>query len=230
MTQYKNLHLYLIVPLVIVLLGFTPSYWLRFTDAPWRHHLHGLTATLWFLMLIVQPYLITRGHRDRHRVFGMFALIVAGGVAVSGLSVIQWNFASETMPEVAKYGLSLMDVLLVTGFLVALGMAIVHSGQLEDHARWMISTVFWGVSPGLVRVLFFPIILAGVENPGQWFPVALAAAGGLNMLMLGSIMFLERRAHPAYVFAAIGSLPQWLTLYFGSLDWWRVAADAIFKM
>lgn len=60
MNKYKNAHLWLLIPFVIVLLGFLPSYWLKFAEAPWRQHLHGITATLWFVLLIVQPYLVTR--------------------------------------------------------------------------------------------------------------------------------------------------------------------------
>ena len=62
LTQYRNTHLWLLVPFGIVLIAFLPSYWLAFAEAPWRQHLHGLTATAWFILLIAQPYLVTRGH------------------------------------------------------------------------------------------------------------------------------------------------------------------------
>jgi len=77
MLQYRNVYLWLLIPFSIVMLAFLPSYWLGFGDAPWRQHLHGLTATLWFCLLIAQPYLVTRGHVDAHRRYGMIALVLA---------------------------------------------------------------------------------------------------------------------------------------------------------
>ena len=78
MTRYRNTHLWLLLPFAVAVLGFVPSYWLRFFEVPWRHHVHGLTATLWFVLLVAQPYLISRGHAAQHRRYGMLALIVAG--------------------------------------------------------------------------------------------------------------------------------------------------------
>ena len=153
MREFRNAHLWLIIPCAIVLLGFAPSYWLRLADAPWRQHLHGLSATLWFLLLIAQPYLVTRGHVAQHRRYGMIALVVAGGVALSAYNVIPFTFEIVGLPDLAKYAFSFVDLLLILGFILAVVMAIIHAKKSADHARWMISTVFWALSPGLFRLL-----------------------------------------------------------------------------
>ena len=230
MTQYRNLHLWLLVPFVIVLLGFTPGYWSKFLDAPWRHHLHGLTATLWFVLLILQPYLITRGHARQHRVYGMFALILAGAVAGSALNMIPYNLVNERLPDTAKYGLSFIDIVLVPGFVIAVVMAVINVKRTEDHARWMISTVFWAVSPGLFRLLFLPVFILQVPDPGSKSPYLLAAAGGANIVVLAWLIFRDRRMHPAYVLAALGSLVMFVPMKVGDMQWWRTLADALFSM
>ena len=230
MNNYKNAHLWLLIPFVIVMIGFSRSYWGVFTEAPWRHHLHGLTATAWFLLLIAQPYLITRGHAKRHRLFGMIGLILAGGVAFSGLGIIPYNLINERMPEVARYGLSFVDVILVPGFVFAVIMAIINSKRADDHARWMISTVFWVVSPGLFRVLFIPAFMMGVKDFDTAAPIMLAICGIVNLLILGVLMYRAKRAHPAYLAAALGSLVFFLPMVVGNMMWWRNLADAVFTV
>ena len=230
MNKYRSTHLWLLIPFVVVIVGFLPPYWLRFTDAPFRQHLHGLTATAWFVLLIVQPYLVTRGHAAKHRLFGMIALLLAGAVAISALGTIPYNFVNERIPETGKYGLSFIDVVLVSGFAMAVIMAIKNARNVEDHARWMISTVFWALAPGTFRVLFIPLIVLGVEDIGSKTPFLLAGAGIANILVLLILMLRDRRAHPAYLSAAIGNLVMFLPMTVGNMQWWRTIADAVFKI
>lgn len=228
--RYKHTHRWLLIPLTMVILGFLPSYWMRFEEAPWRQHLHGLTATLWFVLLVTQPYLIAGGRTQSHRLFGMLALIVAGGVVISALGAIPYNFVNERMPDEAKYGLSFVDIVLVPGFAAAVIMAIKNGRNVDDHARWMISSVFWAVSPALFRLLMLPIFLLTGLGPDLVAPLALAAAGAANILILVILMWRDRRAHPAFVTAALGSLVLFTPVFVGNMQWWRNIADSLFTV
>ncbi|MDJ0653913.1 MAG: hypothetical protein QNJ40_07160 [Xanthomonadales bacterium] len=230
LNAYRNVHLWLLIPFVIIILGFLPTYWLQFSSAPWRHHLHGLTATAWFVLLIAQPYLVTRGHVRQHRLFGMLALVLAGGVIVSGLGAIPYNLVNERLPETARYGLSFLDLVLVPGFAAAVVMAVVSAKRPDDHARWMISTVFWAVSPGLFRLLLVPMFIIGVADVDATVPWVLGSTGVVNILVLGFLMLRERRAHPAYLLAAVGSLVLLIPMQIGQAEWWRAVANALFKI
>lgn len=226
--RYRHTHLWLLIPLSIVILGFLPSYWMRFAEAPWRQHLHGLTATLWFVLLVTQPYLIAQGRLQSHRLFGMLALIVAGGVVISALGAIPYNLVNERLPDEAKYGLSFVDIVLVPGFAAAVIMAIKNAGNVDDHARWMISSVFWAVSPALFRLLIVPFFLLTDFGPDLAAPLALAAAGAANILLLLVLMWRDERAHPAFVTAALGSLVLFSPALIGKMQWWRHIADSLF--
>jgi uncharacterized membrane protein YdcZ (DUF606 family) len=230
MERYKNVHLWVLIPFIIVMLGFLPSYWLKFTEAPWRQHLHGITATLWFVLLIVQPYLVTRGHIKQHRFYGMIALLLAGGVAISGLGAIPYNLVNDRLPDTAKYGLSFIDIILVPGFTIAVAMAVRSAKKIDDHARWMVSTIFWVVSPGLFRLLFVPLVIMKTPDIGSKTPLLLATAGIANILVLSYLMFRDRRMHPAYLFAATGSVVLFLPMTVGDMQWWRNLADSLFTI
>lgn len=225
---YKNAHLWMLIPFLLVLLGFVPSYWSKFFDAPLRQHIHGISATAWFLILVLQPYLITRGSKEKHRFYGMISLFVAGGVIFSALNVIPINFSGNT-PELPKYGLTFIDLVLVSGFSVSVFMAIKTARVVGDHAKWMISTAFWSLMPGLLRLMMVTTAIITNENPMPYAPFLLALCGVINIVVLTGLMYKSKRAHPAYILAAVGSLPM---LFIGSIvgmEWWRSLADGLFS-
>ena len=230
MERFRNAHLWLLIPFGVAILGFVPSYWLRFFEAPWRQHLHGLTATAWFVVVIVQPWLATRGRLARHRSLGLVGLMLAGGVITSALGAIPYNLANEAMAEPARYGLSFLDVVLVAGFTVAVLMAMRNVRSVEDHARWMISTVFWSIFPGLFRLSFVPLgLIYGEEIPVP-APVILMAMGVVNLLVISFLMYRDRRAHPAYVAVALATVVYFLPVPIAGMEWWRSVADALFRI
>ena len=57
-----------------------------------------------------------------------------------------------------RYSLALVDLISIIGFTLSEVLAIANSKDTQSHARWMISTVFWVLSPGTVR---FSLILFG---------------------------------------------------------------------
>ena len=64
MTKYKTLHLWMIIPMLVMQLGIFHDYWGDFSKNAWSVHVHYLTGTVWYFYLIIQPYFATHGHRD----------------------------------------------------------------------------------------------------------------------------------------------------------------------
>lgn len=225
MNEYRNLHLWFLIPFAIGILGFMRTYWFQFAEVPWRQHVHGLSATLWMLALVLQPFLITRLKAQAHRVYGMIALFLAGGVVFSALAAIPHNLLAVDRPDSYRYGLSLIDLILLAGFSAAVIMAVVQAKSMHDHARWIISTVFWAILPGLSRIVGF-FLVVGLNMPFS-LPQGLAVTGIVSCLVLFYLMYRDRRAHPAYVAAIFGSLSFLLSEQFAAMQWWRDLADAI---
>ena len=70
-------------------LAFWPGYLSVIPTSPPSYHLHGVTASLWLTLLIVQSWSIHHGHRTFHRTNGLvsltlFPLFLAGGAAIFG--------------------------------------------------------------------------------------------------------------------------------------------------
>ena len=87
--NYKNFHLWMLVPFAISILGFSYSYYTKLSSATFHQHVHGISATIWYILVIVQPYLIVRMQNvETHKMLGMIALIFAGIVAGSAFAII----------------------------------------------------------------------------------------------------------------------------------------------
>ena len=79
MMKYKNYHLWMLIPFVISILGFSYSYYFNLTNATFHQHVHGISETLWYVLVIVQPYLIIRKQSiQRHKTLGTIGIILAG--------------------------------------------------------------------------------------------------------------------------------------------------------
>lgn len=231
---YRNLHLAMAIGLLITLLGFAPSYFLNLRESTWYQHLHGISATLWMTLLVIQPYLATRGQLMRHRRFGIVALVMAGMVAASALAVVPFNIQnavdgthSPAAPATFLYGISFFDVVSVLGFLVAVLMATLSIRKLDDHVIWMGSTLFWVLSPGLSRLVAFSLLFT--VGLGELTLLDIVFWTSFPILaILGFLMIRLRRAHPALVFAAIGNAAIWLVAPIGGNNTWRTMCQAIF--
>ena len=234
MEKYRNAHIWLALAFFIALIGFARGYWLNFTNALWDWHLHGITATAWYLLVVIQPYLATRGKLKQHRYLGMLGLILAGGVALSALNVIDGNIKGahgETGPiatETFLYGVSLVDFISVVGFLISVVMAIRKVKVVDDHAMWMISTVLWAFMPAFGRLALLIMFMTGMVGDNSFVEI-LAMTTPVVFIIIAIISWRMKRLHPAMVFVGIGNLFYFFIAPVGNSEWWRSLADSIFK-
>lgn len=232
--KFRHAHRWLLIPLGITLLGFTPSYFLALGEASWQQHLHGISATLWFVLLIVQPWLATHGRLAQHRLLGPVGLVLAGMVIASALGVIPANIENAAdselppfFPPAFFYGISFVDLVIALGFAVSVVMAMINVRRPRDHALWMISTAFWALSPGLVRLMAFSMMFTvGVE--GRTLIDFVVVATFPIVVAIAAVMIRLRQAHPALVLVLFGNLLGLLVAWVGDNETWRAIADAVF--
>lgn len=162
MIKYKNLHIWMIIPMVIMQLGIFKDYWGDLTDNAWSVHIHYWTGTAWYLFLIIQPYYATHGQMARHRTYGIIGFFLAGGVCLTALSMMNRDIVT-TQKATAKpeqfgpfepwffFGVAAVEIVMMTAFGYAVIKSIIHRKQIEEHAWWLISTVFLIMMPALGR-------------------------------------------------------------------------------
>lgn len=233
MDKYKTLHLWLLIPFSIAVLGFMRSYYLNFTNASWGNHIHGISATVWFMFVIIQPYLATHGQLKRHRLYGKIGMFLAGAVFASALVMIpenirfaQTDIDSWIAPDFFLYGVSFFDFIAITGFGFSVTMAIIKSKQIDEHAIWMVSTVLWALMPALARFgLMFVLWFDGSLNFAELAMITTPAI----VITAGIIMYKLKRWHPAMVAVIIGHISVYLIIPLGNNQTWIDFATALFS-
>ena len=148
--------------MVVMQFGIFQDYWGDFSDNAWSVHIHYWTGTIWYLFLIIQPYYATHGKLDKHRTNGIIGMFLAGGVCLTALSMIHRDLvttqnALERPDQFGPFqpwfffGVAAVEIIMMTAFGYAVIKSIIHRKNLEDHAWWLISTVFIIMMPALGR-------------------------------------------------------------------------------
>jgi len=215
----------MVLPFFVAFAGFYFSYWSKLSEVPFHQHLHGLTATAWYLLLIIQPWLFHQKNLKLHRQVGFVGLFLAGGVVFSALQIVPNNIGNENLSTVLQYGLTWIDFMVILGFSSSIILAMLNSNNLPVHGRYMISSAFWALIPALSRLIYFPMIMTtGFPAPISFIAViyisiaaCVAAVGVLIWLDFRS----ENKVYRPYLLVIAGTLFYGLTfVYMGEAAWW----------
>lgn len=152
---YKNLGYFFLLLLPLVFLGFYKTYFGPFTNFGENItvyvHLHAFIATIWVLLLIVQPLLIAKKKLKIHRFLGKVSYVVFPLLILSFAPQIDRLISSDT-PQFVFFPFA--DSVLLVMFYV---LAIFNKRILYRHMRYMIgtATVFLGPALGRIGPHFF---------------------------------------------------------------------------
>lgn len=238
---YRSLALWMVLPMVIMQAGILRDYWGDFSDNAWAVHVHYWTATLWYLFLITQPWLATHGQIDRHRTWGMIGFFLAGGVALTALAALARDIVnaenSALHPDQFAafgpwffYGIAAVELVMMSAFTVAIIQAIRLRRSLEDHAWWLVSTVFIIMMPSLGRGLqFLWIMRLGPNDPVVVLTPLYVATGMIIALLFWAAHRYGRWNHPATLLALGVNLFNLLVEPLGRWPWLQGVLTMLLK-
>lgn len=178
------------VLLALVLIGFAPTLYLRFISdpapIPFYLHLHGMILTGWYLMLVVQAWLIRNGNAALHRKLGYwlagYGVIVACGGLLATLNVVprsqELGFTFDTematalpelgLPPGVTYlpfisGVVWANLGIVVAYALLLGAAVLQRQRRDWHKRFVVFASMALLPPALARISRWELF--GGENP-----------------------------------------------------------------
>lgn len=188
---------------IIVLIGFGPTYYLKFAfaNAPLPSllvHVHGLFMTAWIALFITQVYLVESKRVKLHMKLGIFGAVLAPVIvivgAMTGIASAARGGGVPGIPPLSFLIVPLGDV-FVFAFLFA-GAMYYRKKDIRSHKRLMLLTVLNFLPPALGR---FPFAWASTP-PFFWgIPDLLAIIfliydtwrnGKLNKVFLAGVLLL----------------------------------------
>lgn len=204
----------MLIPMFIMQLGIFMDYWGDFADNAWSVHIHYWTGTVWYLYLILQPYFATHGKMSRHRTNGILGMFIAGGVCLTALSMMNRDIVNAegalASPERFGpfkpwffYGVAATEIIMMTAFGYAVIKSILHRKEVENHAWWLIASVFMIMMPALGRGMGYVYNRWHSEdfpNIDVMVPLYPTQVVIIGMLLLGAWKYGKLK-HPATLLA-----------------------------
>ncbi len=242
LVKYQHYHLWMLLPFLISVLGFSYSYYFNLADATFHQHIHGISATLWYIMVIVQPYLIVRkNNMQRHKTFGTIGIILAGIVAGSAFSIIPKNIDDVTSLDINgffnptfAYFAAWIDLILVCMFVLSVSLAIlnIRKKNLTGHVQWLMASVFSVLSPALLRMIGIGAIFMNKGSIEGITMVKMAIPTMIVMLVLTSIFYYKFGSfkHLSFKLLVLCHLPFLFVEQIGNNEIIRNLTTTIFKV
>lgn len=209
----------MLIPMLIMQLGIFKDYWGDFSDNAWSVHIHYWTGTVWYIYLIIQPWFATHGQMARHRTNGIIGMFIAGGVCLTALSMLNRDIVTTQkaieLPEQFGpfqpwffFGVAAVEIVMMTAFGYAVIKSIIHRKEIENHAWWLISTVFLIMMPALgrgIQNVYVKMRIKDWPDINIMFPLYITQLVILGMLLLGAWKY-NKLKHPATYLAVAVNL------------------------
>lgn len=231
---YSKAHWFMLALLPVTVLAFWPSYFGILREAPMAHHLHGITGTLWILLIAGQSFAIHSGRLSLHRTTGRLVFVLAP-LLIGSFSLVTWAGARKSEaqhPFYEAFGRPLLtgDSLLVFTTALLIYLALRHRRRVHLHGALMISTVMGLLPPILARLFNFYVpglIISSPETLYRFGPALLLSV--VITVALGIFLGLRYRRHawPWWLGAGIVALLYFLYATLGQTALWTGAVTKI---
>jgi hypothetical protein len=224
---YFKTHYYMLALLLVTVVAFWPSYFGMLADAPVFHHLHGITGTLWILLIASQSYAIQTRRLGLHRSVGKVVFVLLP-VMVAAFALVTWLGAQKSQadhPFYVEIGHALLtgDAMLTFATPLLVYLALLYRRNVHLHAALMISTVFGLLPPIIFRLIAVYVPGLKVEGLDMFyrFEYSLHLSIAITLAIAFTLYFRHRaNGWPWLLVAGITVLMDVLYLTLGQTNLW----------
>jgi hypothetical protein len=163
---YKNISLFFVGVLLIVIWGFYKSYIVHFpsfegdyyfggSGLTYIQHVHGALMLTWVFFLIIQPILIKNGYYKIHRTIGVVSYVLVPLLLFSIFLVQKVNYHRVLSLSTTEEAIATLNgIPYIPAFALFYSLAIINKRNISNHMRYMIGTSLLLINPALSRALF----------------------------------------------------------------------------
>jgi hypothetical protein len=216
---YRHAPYYVLAVMAVIAIGFWPSYFGVWTDVPWQFHAHGVAASLWVTMVLVQSWTAHHGQLPLHRSVGkssliLFPFLIGGLSAIIDLTAKGYVAAND--PVRIMFGPS---------FLIGMGVAIAayvtffyralkHRRKVWLHSGYMLATPLFLFESPFGRILNYYMPGFAIQGPGDFglIMTAILWSMALELLFIAVICMKYRWKSEPFMIAAGFIVAQMVTM------------------
>ena len=224
----RHAHWYLLALFPLAGLAFWQGYLSQIRTASFEFHAHGVTATLWLLLLIAQSWTIHHGHRQAHRAVGtasltLFPLFLAAGTGI--FIGMARRFVDGTSPFHSMYAarLAWLDVVAVAGVAYFFYEGLRQRRKVHPHSRYMLATAIFLLPPILGRLspILPPLAIAGPQDFWK-LEYGFQLANGITAAIAFALgVGSGKHGRPFYIAGVLTVIGALLFQTIGGMAWWE---------
>lgn len=225
---FRHAHWFVLSLFPLAGLAFWQNYLSVLAASPPSYHLHGVTASLWLLLLSVQSWSIHHGHRAFHRTNGLlslalFPLFLAGGAAIFVGMAERYVEAATPFHQIWPPHLAWLDFVAVGGTAWFYFKALQHRRKVGMHSSYLLATAIFLLPPILGRLAPIPM---GIDftQPDAFAQMGPSFHAGNVATALISFVIAARAGRNGKPFVIAGLLTLLSSVLFefpGGTAWWK---------
>jgi hypothetical protein len=163
--------------LFVVIVGFSRSLFLQsyfeFPELPVHLSIHGAVLTSWFLLALAQPVLIKTRRISLHRHFGVFGILLAIAVVVTGVLTLVYRDIPTMDQAPNRAAPNLASLFMFAGCVI---FGVLLRKRPDVHKRLMLLASIPIASPALDRFSRLPFLNDFLKPLLGWFPAPVEIA------------------------------------------------------
>jgi hypothetical protein len=205
--------------MVVIAVGFWPSYLAVWGSVPWQFHAHGVAASIWVTMVAAQSWTAHHRQLPLHRVFGkssllLFPFLIAGLAAIIDLTAK--GYVAGDNPARTMFGGSFLIgvALAIAAYVTVYYRALKYRRKTWLHAGYMLTTplILFESPFGRILNMFVPgLAIRGLDDLPLIMP-AIMWSMALELAVVALIWFKFRERASPFLVAAGFIVAQMLTM------------------
>jgi hypothetical protein len=216
---YRNAPYYVLFVLAVIVVGFWPSYFTQWTNVPWQFHAHGIAATLWVTMVLVQSWTVHRGQLPLHRAIGktslfLFPFLMAGFAGI--IDVTAKGYVANDSPVRVMFGGSFLIgmALAMAAYVTFFYRALKYRRKVWVHSGYMLATPLFLFESPFSRILNMVLPGFTVRGPEDFGRImtSIEFSMGLELFFILLVCWKFRNGAQPFMVAAGFIVAQMITM------------------
>jgi hypothetical protein len=216
---YRNAPYYVLFCIAVIVAGFWPSYFAAGESVPWQFHAHGVAASIWVLMVLVQSWTVHKEQLPLHRAVGkssliLFPFLIAGLAAIIDLTAK--GFVAADSPFRVMFGGQFLIglALAIAAYVTLYYRALKFRRKVWLHSGYMLATpliLFESPFSRLMGMVLPQFAIQGPQDAGKLIP-SIEWAMAVSLAIIAAIWFQYREKASPFLVAGAFIVAQMLTM------------------
>ena len=142
---YRHAPFYVLICISVIAAGFWPSYFAKWTDVPWQFHAHGIAASIWVTMVLIQSWIVHKEQLPLHRAVGkssliLFPFLIGGLIAIIDLTAKGYVAANDPVRVMFGGQFLIGLAIAIAAYVTLYFRALKYRRKVWLHSGYMLAT------------------------------------------------------------------------------------------